>query len=139
MSGSFSLTFCERSLAANSWGYSPCSVPRNSALSRATNVTGLSHVAAVSDGAPGHRVIYNFIRRIPMWQREKEESGKESRDSGRARVIASRIWTNNNARVKTGARYRVHGDFKQFHFQSEFSAYDPQKCFVFNTRRDAKL
>lgn len=42
------------------------------ALSRATNITGLSHVATVSDGAPGYWVIYNFIRRIPCGEVEKK-------------------------------------------------------------------
>jgi len=74
------LRLCICMLAKEAWPRIPEGilyiVAEKLALSCATNITGLSHVATVSDGAPGYWVIYNFIRCIPMWR-----SRKESRDS----------------------------------------------------------
>lgn len=65
-----------RMLAKGVWPRIPegilCTVAEELALSRATNITGLSHVGTVSDGAPGYWVIYNFIRCIPCGEVEKK-------------------------------------------------------------------
>lgn len=50
------------------------SVPE--ALSRATNVTGLSRAATVSDGALGYCVIYNFIRLRPAVRGKAEKKAE---------------------------------------------------------------